>query len=283
MRRFGRRGFRTRRRFGVGRRARRLGSYEMLFNTPDTRDINGAFGRGFVFPTGLNGVQSFATATQLQAEQPPLQQLANQAQAIRFNPSGFTIGVNLWDTSLNNKWQEDATLASLRGYLRPVGMTNVNGADTQSDTAYQIRLAIAWQTVAEWEATVGDVSSAIPQNVWSIGGQRQRILWQRDWVVVCNPTSTKAYQYWGFGTAAGGGSKDTGNEPRLASSQGSDLVRLKRCGRIVRGRWPILLIGVRGSMPAAFTAAAASGALTLTAGTTLTVFVDGWLKGYLQR
>lgn len=256
----------------------------MLFSNLASRDGFGYPGRPITFATGLNGVQSYPLASPGTTEGLGVAAVggsAGSAQIIRFDPSGFTSSFPLWDNSLNVQWQQDVTLASLRGYLRPTSLVVTNGADTQNNVLYRIRLAIVMQSVSEFEANLGDISANYPINIWSQTGQRQRILWQRDWVMF-HDAGLQNFMY-NDGAHAANTAKATGNEPSLAACNGSQTVRLKRCGRIVRGRWPVLQVGVQGSMPGAFTVAQASGALTLAAGTTLTVGIDGWLKAYLLR
>lgn len=287
MRRFGRRFGRTRRFAGTRRRARRLGAYEILFEDIERGTVDGSEPPrvDLTFATGPGGVISAGSVGT--EEESALPQQTTSTQAVRVRGEGFTTVIPLWDVSLDAKWQQDCSLQSLRGYVRPIAV------DFQDSTSglhqgliLKVRLAIVMASVSVLEAGFGDVSAIFPTTIWSRSGQQQRILWQRDWYVVNNPASGRDNQYWNQGGLVAG-SVSTGNEPRLAVNNGGDLVRLKRCGRIVRGRWPLLFVGVKGMPilpgPGGTVDIAANGTVTLQETVDLSVSLQGSLRAWIQR
>lgn len=287
MRRFGRRFGRTRRFAGRRRTARRLGAYELLFEDTDRGSVDGGVPPGHVlgFPVGVDGVISAGTIpTQ---ELPALPQQTTAVQAVRVTSEGFTAAIPLWDVSLDTKWQQDCSMSSLRGYLRPTRLAFENSGSNFANIIMKVRLAIVMSNISVLEAGMGDVSSTFPLSIWSRSGQQMRILWQRDWYMPNNNSAGTDYQYWAQGGRVDLLSRSSGNEPRLATNNGSESVRLRRVGRIVRGRWPLLLVGVKG-MPfvtgaGGTVAVAASGTVTLQDDVDLSVRLQGYLRAYIQR
>lgn len=268
------------------RRRRPSGDYEMLFTDTPTTD---GLGRGIALSPGRFEVDpSNASFT----EAPPtIGNASATEQIVRVEESGgFSELIPLWDTRLAQEYGHSARLKALDGYLRPSQVAlQDNGVAQVAGRVFRIRLTIFPLEVSEEEAALGPGAFATsPVIVFSRAFQRRRIWWSRDWLLNADggAGTSLPYDYW-QSTQAGGAVKGQ-HEPRLASSGGSDLVRLRNLMRISREKWPVLAISVQGLWPANFTTATTPVSTLRTFGNvdglkTCVVVVHGQLRAYIQR